>query len=441
MTSTLIRNGTVISMDESIGTLPNCDLLIEDGDIVAVEPGLSVDAPTIDASNAIVLPGFVDTHRHLWQTAIRGLLPCCSLGDYFVTVMGTYAPVFRSSDVYAGNLAGAYEALNAGITTIVDWCHCVNTPEHADAAIQALRESGIRAMYGYGWPGGFEWLAGSRLGHPEDARRVRSEHFASEDGLLTFALALRGPATLDMDINRNDFRLARELDARVTVHAGMRITGNRVREVELLRNADLLGPKLTFVHCNETPREDLRAIAETGGTVSISPYVEMLMGHGEPATGRLVECGLRPTLSVDVSTSAPGDMFTQMRTALAYERISALPDDIDVEFAPSLHAEDVLRFATIDGAAACGLADRTGSLTPGKRADIILVRTDQINTVPVQDPVAAIVTCADVSNIDTVLVDGKIVKRHGKLVDADVSRVGSLATAARDHVISAVGGH
>lgn len=438
MNKTLIRGGFVVSVDDQIGTVADCDILISDGTIEEVGPGLVCEADeVVDASGTVVAPGFVDTHRHLWQTALRGVLPCCSLGEYFGAVMGTYAPVYRAEDVYAGDLVGAYEALNAGITTIVDWCHCTNSPEHADAAIRALQETGIRSMFAYGWPGGFEWLMGSKLDHPSDARRVRSQYFASDAQLLTFALALRGPALVDMEINEREFSLARELDARITVHVGMRITGNATREVDLLQQAGLLGPDTTYVHCNQTSSADLRLVAESGGTVSISPYVELLMGHGEPATGRLLECGLRPTLSVDVTTSAPGDMFTQMRVALAHERIQALPDDIDVDFAATLSPMEVLRFATIDGATACGLAAHTGSLTPGKRADIILVRMDQINTLPVVDPVAAIVTCADTSNVDTVLVDGRIVKRNGELVGMELGRVGALAERARDHVLAA----
>ena len=439
MTRTLIRNGTVVSIDDDIGILSECDVLVNDDKIQAVGPQLEVeDAEVIDAAGTVVAPGFIDTHRHLWQTILRGMLPSCSLGQYFGTVMGRYAPTFGTADIYAGNLVGALEAVNAGITTIVDWCHCNNTPEHTDAAIEALRHSGIRSMYAYGWPGGFEWLMNSTLDHPEDARRVRSEHFPSEDGLLTFALALRGPATLGMEITRRDFELARELDSRITVHAGMRITGHPVRDVQLLADAELLGPDLTLVHCNQTPAEDMRAIAESGGTVSISPYIELVMGHGYPPINRLLDCGLRPTLSVDTTTSSPGDMFSQMRGALGSGRIEALPEDPDTEYEPRLDAMEVLRFATIDGARACGLAERTGSLTPGKQADLIMVRTDQINTVPVVEPVAALVTCSDTSNVDTVMVNGRILKRDGRLVDVDVARVGGLAGEARDRVLAAV---
>jgi cytosine/adenosine deaminase-related metal-dependent hydrolase len=438
----IIRNGSVVTMDEDLGVLARADVHVVDGEIVAVAPDLEVGgAEEIDATHAVVAPGFVDTHRHLWETVMRGTLSTCSLGGYFGRVMGQFAPTFTAEDLYAGNLLGAYEALNAGVTTVVDWCNCCNTPEHADAAIAALRETGIRSMFGYGWPGGIEWLLDSRLGHPADARRVRSQYFASDSGLLTFALALRGAITLDPAINREDFELARDLDARITVHSGTRITGRQTRDIEILRRDDLLWPTTTYVHCNVTPDEDLQAIRDSGGSVSVAPYVELIMGHGQPATGRMLACGLRPTLSVDVTTTVPGDMFTQMRTALGYERIQALPDDPDAEFAPTLTAEDVLRFATIDGAVACGLDGRTGSLTPGKRGDVIVVRTDHINMVPVDDPVAALVTCADVSNIDAVLVDGRIVKRDGKLVGADLARVGSLARAARDHVMATTKEH
>jgi 5-methylthioadenosine/S-adenosylhomocysteine deaminase len=440
MPNLLIKNGHVVSVDPNIGIQADCDVLAVDGIISEVRPGIEVDdAVVVDATGTVVIPGFIDTHRHLWQSLIRGSLPSCTLGDYFTEVMGTIGPAFGPDDVYVGNVLGAYEALNAGVTTVVDWCNCVNTPEHADGAISALKETGIRAVYGYGTPGGWEWLAGSELGHPADARRVRGQYFVSDDQLLTFALALRGPGGPLPEVNRADFEFARELDARVTVHIGMRITGHKNREIEELREFDLLGSNTTYVHCNATSDADLRLIAETGGTVSISPYIEMLMGHGHPPTGRVLDANLRPTLSVDVTTSAPGDMFTQMRTALAEDRIKAFGPDETEPFAPALTGEEVLRFATIDGAAACALEDRTGSLTPGKAADIVLVRADDINTLPSPDPVGTVVACADTSNVDTVIVGGQIVKRDGKLLNADMTRLRSIAVDARDGVLARIG--
>jgi cytosine/adenosine deaminase-related metal-dependent hydrolase len=435
----LIRGGHVLSLDPEIGTIANCDILVEDDVIVEIKPGIEAsETTTIDARGTVVIPGFVDTHRHLWQTVLRGTLPSCSISDYFGQVMFGWAPAFRAEDVYVGTLIGAYEALNAGVTTIVDWCNCTNTPEHADAAIRALQETHIRAMYGYGTPGGAEWIGASHRGHPDDASRVRSEYFAAENELLTFALALRGPGAVDEDVNRSDFELARELNARITVHSGVRIPGLPTNEIEILERGGLLGHDTTFVHCNTTSDADLRAIAEAGGTLSVSPYVEMLMGHGAPITGRALATGLRPSLSVDVTTSVPGDMFTQMRTAFAQERALELPVDDSVVFAPKLDALEVLRFATIDGARACGLDDRIGSLVPGKAADIVLIRADQINTLPSTDPVATVVTCADTANVDTVIVAGRLVKRHGKLLEANLPSLQAMAVDSQESVFTAV---
>lgn len=432
----LIRGGHVLSMDAEVGVVPDCNVLIEDGVIVAIKPGLeSSDAEVIDATGTVVMPGFIDTHRHLWQTVIRGELPSCTLDQYFHSVMFDRATAFSADDVYAGGLAGALDALNAGITTVVDWCNCTNTPEHADAAIAALRDSGIRAVFAYGWPGGPEWLLHSTLIHPDDARRARSQYFASDDGLLTFALGLRGPVSVDADTNRADFALARELGAPITVHAGMRITGIDVHEVEILERDGLLGSDITFVHANEMPDSELDAIAASGGTVSLAPYTEQVMGHGPPPTMRLLARGIRPGLSADVVTTVPGDMFTQMRSALAHGRIGELPTDYNVPFTPSLDAMSVLRFATIDGAAVCGLADRTGSLTPGKDADIVMMRTDMINTIPASDPVAVVVSCADTSNVDTVFVRGRMVKQAGRLLEVDMRHVRKLVESSRNSVL------
>lgn len=438
---TLIRGGHVLSQDDAIGEIANCDVLITDGVITEVGPDLarggSIDAEVLDASAMIVLPGFVDSHRHTWQTAIRGWLPACTLDGYLTEVIARIGPVYQPRDVYASNLLGAMEALNAGITTLFDWSHVNNTPEHADAAIAGLRESGIRAVYAYGPPAAGDYWGFSPHPQPQDARRVRARYFATDDQLLTFALALRGPGMCTPDVVAQDWALARELDARISVHAGQRVTGFTTDMVAELGSAGLLGPDTTYVHCNDTTDEEWKLIADSGGTVSLSPYVELLMGHGYPVHGKALAHGLRPSLSVDVVTSVPGDMFTQMRTALAAERALSAGDDHHVPFAPTLTHRDVLRAATIDGAAACGLGHRTGSLTPGKDADIVLIRADQINTFPVIDPVATVVVCADTSNVDTVLVRGAVRKREGQL-KADVSGAMALGLQARDRVQAAM---
>jgi 5-methylthioadenosine/S-adenosylhomocysteine deaminase len=439
-TRSLIRGGFVVSLDDRIGLLPCADVLIENGIITAIGHDLDgVDAEVIDATGMIVLPGFVDSHRHTWQSNLRGVLPSCTLEDYLGSVLGLYGPAYRPEDVYAGNLWGALEALNAGITTLLDWSHCNNTPEHADAGIKALRDSGIRAVYAHGTPAGAEYWIGSARNHPEDARRVRSQYFPGDDDLLTFALALRGPGVCRPEVVEHDWTLARDLDARISMHAGMRFTGMHIEAIDELFRAGLLSSDTTYIHLNTTTDAELAMIADSGGSASIAPYVEMVMGHGLPPIGRLLAHGLTPSLSIDVTTTVPGDMFTQMRTALAHDRITHFAADPDVAFAPSLSHHDVLRFATIAGAAACGLDARIGTLTPGKDADIILIRADAINTFPVIDPVGTIVTSADTSNVDTVLVRGEVRKRGGRLIGVDLPALRTMVQRSRDHVLEAAG--
>ncbi|MCM2388622.1 amidohydrolase family protein [Streptomyces albipurpureus] len=436
----LIKNGFVVSQDPAIGNRPETDILVEDGKIVAVAPGLdTVDAEVVDATGTVVIPGFIDTHRHTWETATRGLLPSCTIDQYLGAMIATLGPAYRPQDIYAGNLLGSLEALNAGITTLVDWSHCNNTPEHTDAGIAGLREAGIRAMYAHGTPASAEAWVDSVLPHSEDARRVRSEHFSSDNDLLTFAMALRGPGICRPEIVEHDWRLARELASRITVHVGMRITGLHTQAVNELHKAGLMGPDTTYVHATTTTDEEIQHIADTGGTISIAPYVEMVLGLGHPPTGRAMDRGLNPTLSVDVVCTAPGDMFTQMRTALAQDRIRSFGDDADVPFTARLTHADLLQFATLNGAIACGLEDRVGSLSIGKDADIVLIRADSINTMPLVDPVATVTTSADTSNVDTVIVRGEIRKRDGRLVGVDMPRLRALAEESRDSVLTAAG--
>jgi cytosine/adenosine deaminase-related metal-dependent hydrolase len=319
---------------------------------------------------------------------------------------------------------------------MLDWSHISNTPDHADEAIRGLRDAGIRAVYAHGVPAGVEWGGQSVLPHPEDVRRIRSRYFSSDDQLLTFAMALRVPGIATREVIAGDWALARELAARITAHVGMRMSGPRQRHVTDLADLGLLGPDVTYVHCNDSTDQELDLIAASGGTISIAPFIEMAMGHGYPPTGRLLERGVRPSLSVDVTTSGPGDMFTQMRTALAAERIRAFPDDEGEVFAPTLTARDVLEFATIEGARACGLEAKIGSISPGKDADIVLLRTDMLNVAPVNDPVAAVVLHADTSNVDSVLVRGRFVKREGRMLYDDVHSLLDRAGASRDRLLA-----
>jgi cytosine/adenosine deaminase-related metal-dependent hydrolase len=337
--------------------------------------------------------------------------------------------------VHIGNYAGALEAMNGGVTTLLDWSHINNTPDHSDAAVQGLKDAGIRAIYAHGVPTGGEWWSFSELDHPEDVRRIRDTYFSSDDGLITLALAARAPGNSNFEVAKHDWELARDLGIRISVHVGMRLTGVHVNHVKNIDDLGLMGPDTTYIHCTDSTDEELDLIASTGGSASVAPYVEMLMGHGPPPTGKLVDRGVRPSLSVDVVSSVPGEMFTQMRTALVHERIGAHTDTPDEAFAPTLTTRDVLEFATIEGARACALEDRVGSLTPQKQADIVLLNVNAINTAPMVDPIGTIVVFSDTSNVDSVFVAGKAVKRHGQLVGADLPKTFQELDTSRNHIL------
>jgi len=440
-TKTLIRGGTVITMDPQLGDLPQGDILIEDGKIAGIEQHIDADAEVVEASGRIAIPGFVDTHRHTWEAAIRGCAPNATLDDYFVEVLDTFAPAYRAADVYASNLAGSLECLNAGITTLVDWSHINNTPEHADAAIRGLQETGIRAQYAYGSANTSlsDYWFESKIAIPaEDVRRVRETYFSSDDGLLTMGLATRGPGFCVEDVVRAEWGLARDLGIPITVHVAMGRVAGRFGMIKQLNDYGLLGPDTTYIHCCYFSEEEWQLVADSGGTISIAPQVEVQMGHGWPPVMKAIEYGLPPSLSIDVVTTAPGDMFTEMRSAFGTERArvnaecwqadTPVPDTM-------LTARQMLEMATINGATVAGLGDRTGSLRPGKRADIVLIDARALNVAPVIDPVAAVTLCADVSNVETVMVDGQFRKRDGKLL-GDVDRARTLVEASRDYLLA-----
>jgi 5-methylthioadenosine/S-adenosylhomocysteine deaminase len=435
----LIRGGHVVSVDAAIGNLARGDVLIEDDKIVAVEPSIEADAEVVDAEGFIVIPGFVDTHRHTWEAAIRGSAPNATLDDYFVEILDTFAPLYRPEDVYASNLAGALECINAGITTLVDWSHINNTPDHPDAAIRGLQESGIRAQYAYGSANTSlaDYWFESKLSIPgDDVRRIRDTYFSSGDGLLTMALATRGPGFCIDDVVRGEWALARDLGLPITVHVAMGRLAGRFGMVKQLSDLGLLGPDTTYVHCCYFSDEEWQLVADSGGTISIAAQVETQMGHGWPPVMKALEYGLRPSLSIDVVTTVPGDMFTQMRAAFGSERarMNAVFWEKNEAATGLLTAEQVLRMATVDGAYVAGLEDRTGSLTPGKQADVVLIDARALNVAPVIDPVAAVTLSADVSNVDTVIIGGVVRKQNGKLSgDADTAR--RLVEASRDYLV------
>lgn len=440
-TRTLLRGGTVITAARTGEVLPETDILIAaDGTIEAIGPDLHVeDAEAVDVAGRIVLPGFVDTHRHTWQSVVRHVASDWSLTEYLAGLHTGLSKYFRPEDTYTGNYLGALEALDSGITTLLDWSHNLATPAHADAAVQALMDTGMRAVFAHGG-GARQWGAPlpSANDHPAaDARRVRDQYFSSDAGLVTMALALRGPQFTTPEVNAHDFRLARELDLRVTVHVGDGYWG-KSGPIRQLQRDGLLSDRTTYVHCCTLGDDELQMIADSGGSASVAPDVEMQMGHGFPATGRLLRAGIRPTFSIDVCSSNGGDMFGTMRTAIGMQR--ALDNAPSVETGEvleriGLSVAEVIRFATIDGANAVGLGHRTGSLEVGKAADIVVLDDRSLAITPLNNPIGAVVYSAHPGLVRDVFVQGNRVKKDGVLVGVDIDALRARAQDSRDHIV------
>ncbi|MFQ5427265.1 MAG: amidohydrolase family protein, partial [Gaiellales bacterium] len=387
-------------------------------------------------------PGLIDTHRHVWQGAIGGSGGAVSLGGYFGVVIAGLAPSYQAEDVYAGTLWGALQALNAGVTTVADWSHIVTTPEHADANIQGLRDSRVRGVFLYGPPvaaGLVEWFVESTLPHPEDARRVRDEHFPTgRSGRLTMGLALRGPELSSPETTKHDFDLARELDLPISIHCGLAGYASRYRTVETLEALELLGPDVNYVHANLLTDEEYRLIAASGGSISPCPSVDMLMGIGTyPATGRALEHGVTTGLSVDTIAGTGTDLFTEMRVALAAERSRANAGAVAQDEAVAeveLDQRDMLRLATLEAAKTWHLDAMIGSLSVGKQADVIIVDARRPHLQPLNEPITTVVMNAGPADVDIVIVDGEIVKSEGALVGPNVERALQLASASNERL-------
>jgi cytosine/adenosine deaminase-related metal-dependent hydrolase len=429
----LIKGGTILTLDPSLGDFPTGDVLIEGEKIVAVGRGLANgEVDVIDATGMIVMPGFVDTHRHIWEGLLRNIgtdVPLEGRTSYISFVLHKLAPAFSPEDAYVGNLISALGAIDAGITTLLDWSHIQGSPAHTDAVIKALEDSGLRAVFAYGFP----WWGKWEERQPSWFVRAATEHFQSKDQMLTLALAAPGPEFTDFEITRDHWKLARETGARISTHVGVGSYGQDAK-LEQFGRAGLLGPDTTYIHCTTLNDTEIQMIVDTGGTVSLASPVEMMMGHGMPPIQKFLDRGLRPSLSIDVETNVPSDMFNQMRSVLSLQRALASTHGKE-----PVSARDVLAYATIEGARANGLDHKVGSLTPGKAADIVMLRTDRLNVTPLNDPVTAVVAGMDTSNVDTVLIGGRIMKQGGRLLHVDWGAVARMASASRDHVIEKSG--
>ncbi|MGN5478391.1 amidohydrolase family protein [Cupriavidus basilensis] len=438
---TLIRNATVITVDPKLGDLDHGDILIEGSKIAAVGTGLEAGgAEIIDGTGTIVMPGMVDTHRHVWQTTLRNIAADWTLDQYFAGVRGQLGEHFCAEDMYTSNLAGACEALNAGITTVLDWSH---NDEHAGAHRRRRQ-----------WPARF----GRPLRHvlrqfqrrmaagqqPADlARRV-----PRQAGIL---LRCRRPGAdghgaaraAVCDRIRDDRRLGAgarhrraDLRARRRRRVGQEPSGGVARATGPARRRGLRALQSRLRTTSSASR------ADHGAWASMTPDIELQMGHGWPATGRLIKAGLAPTLGVDIVTSNSGHLFQVMRTVLLLERAwahhHADQAGTTVQRLP-IDTSDVLAFATINGARALGMEDRIGSLTPGKQADLCMLRADNLEMAPLNNPVGAVVLAGHPGLVDSVWVAGKAVKRHGKLVNVDVARLIAELERSRDRVLALAG--
>jgi 5-methylthioadenosine/S-adenosylhomocysteine deaminase len=422
MTRTLITGAIVLTMDDELGILPRGDVLIDGSRIAAVGPELPREAgvEVLDGRDRIVMPGFVDTHRHMWAAMLRGCACYGDLGTYFHDVVFTYGANFTPGDTYTSVRFGLAEAIDSGITTMHAWEHNIQTPQHADAALQALEESGLRGRFSYGPSSdpeaGSSFAQGTQPIDLDDVLRLRGERFGEggADGRLHLGIACRGVDYSQPEIWQQEFAFAREHGLPITTHTMM--TGHdveRVRGISVYEEHDALGPDVLLIHAIHTNEDERAYLARTGTPVSLSILSELRVGMGIPPIVEMMRAGVPLCLSVDtMAASDNSDFFAVLRATLAIPR--GVHQDGKV-----IQPDQVLRQGTIDGARALGLGDVTGSLTPGKRADVIVLRADDLNLAPINVADGQVVLAAQPRNVEHVWVDGVQRKRDGELVGVD----------------------
>lgn len=430
-----ITGATVVSMDDTIGVVENAELLVEGDRIVALGAGgtgamASRADEVIDARGFIVVPGFVNAHMHTWQTALRGVASNWTLLEYFRWMHAGLATHFTPDDLYIGTYAGAMNQLNAGTTTLVDWCHNNPTPAHTDAAVDGLERSGIRAAFFHGSPKP-DPKPGQRpfweMSHPRaEVERLRAQPRFSSQGLLSLGVALLGPHYSTLEVALEDFALARELGLTASMHQG----GGAARAPDgwtELERRGLLGPHINIVHGNDLSDAQLDRFVAVGMSFSITPENEMTQGHGHPIVGRLRERQVAPSIGVDLESGLSGEMFTAARIALVHQRAldnatfrrAAGPGAPVIPPTSTITTLQALRWVTVEGARMLGQLDRIGTLAPGKQADLVLIDARQPNMQPVHDPVNTVLMQTSLANIDSVMVAGRWRKRNGRLLDGN----------------------
>ena len=426
----LLKGGTIISMDPKIGDIAKGDLLIEGKKIAYVGNALdAADAQIIDATHAIIIPGFVDAHRHSWEGQLRRINPnAATLDAYSAATHLSFAKVYRPEDMYVGNLITALGCIDAGITCIIDNSHNSRSAAHSDMAIRALIDSGIRAVHASGAPQAGDW------DHqwPQDLSRLQKQFFSSTDQLLTLRM-FAGP-------NRELWALARQLGLRITTEFQGPAMG---KIVDALADENLVGPDNTFNHCGNLPESTWQNLKRTGATIDLCPRSDSQYGLGEGFTPfqKAIDHGIKPGLSVDNETSYGTDMFMEMRVAYYIQRAFATNRKVNGDANPPapVSTRDVLACATVNGAACAGLSDKIGMLSAGKEADIVMIRTDAINLYPSNNAIGTVVAAADRGNVDTVIIGGVIRKHRGQMIGVDMARFRKMADESRRYLFAKAG--
>jgi 5-methylthioadenosine/S-adenosylhomocysteine deaminase len=411
----VLKGGTVLSMDPQVGDFIEGDVLIEGTKIVDVGRDLRANATTIDCASMVVIPGFVNSHIHMFQTALRAYWADALAADYFSQSREEPGAIFhhyQPDDVYQGEFVGALECLNAGITTAVDTSQCSYTPAHSDAAVRGLQDSGLRAVYAFSPTSGGN-IPAPDYAFPHDLSRLQREFVTGSDSLVS--LGLGGP------VDGESWALARKLKVPIFTHINNASVGH---DLEALGRAGLMGTDNTYVHCNTLDESTWSQIAATAGKVSLSNIVEQQLQSGLPGLQPALDHGIRPSFSTDAVTLGPTDFFAQMKAAYALQRsrIQEWRSAGRTDLPAVLSSRDILEMATVGGAVAAHLEHSVGSLTPGKEADVVVLNTRMLNAWPANSVTGAIVTLMDTSNVDTVLVAGRVVKRDGQLAGVDVGQ-------------------
>jgi len=443
MNRILVKGGFVVSVDPAIGNLAGADVLIEGQRIAAVSPALEAgDAQTIDARGMIVMPGFVDTHRHVWQGAMRGVTADWSLLNYLGGIRMSAAACYEPQDMHAAQYQGALEAINAGVTTVADYCHNLITEDHAQEAIRGLTDAGLRCVWAYGFNSPPVASALSLSQRIDLGRKLAQRYFSSRDALLTLAVAPEEmPLWQSEEHGRRELQFAKEVNARVFLHCNCANgPGGRPREALRLHQLGYLDEGVVFAHMNYTTSEEWQLVATSGAKISCTPDTELQMGMGAPVTVAAREYGITPTFGADIVSNNSGEMFTALRLGLqvAREEINRVHDGEFYDGVP-IRCEEALAWGTIGGAAALGLDREVGSLSPGKQADLVLLNTDCISLAGWDraNPAATIIQQASIGNVDTVLISGRVVKRNGQLI-ADERHACGLLEAAAERIAARV---